>query len=92
MRWRSASVLALAFAGACAPRGTPVPTVPVVVIRDTAATPRPPAPPRDTVVITPAPAPPVANATPVAVGLIVDTSAVEIGSAGAFTVHTEDGR
>jgi stage II sporulation protein D len=94
MRWRSASVLALAlaFAGACAPRGPRVPTVPVVVIRDTAATVRPPAPPRDTVVLTPAPAPPVANATPVAVGLIVDTSAVEIGSAGAFTVHTEDGR
>jgi stage II sporulation protein D len=91
MRWRSASVLALAFAGACAPRGARVPTVPVVVIRDTAVTNRPPAP-RDTVVITPAPAPPVANATPVAVGLIVDTSAVEIGSAGAFTVHTEDGR
>lgn len=93
MRWRSASVLALAFAGACAPRGARVPTVPVVVIRDTTVTNRPP---RDTVVIPPVqPSPPdapVVNATPVAVGLIVDTSAVEIGSAGDFSVHAEDGR
>jgi stage II sporulation protein D len=95
MQWRSASVLALAFAGACAPRGARVPTVPVVVIRDTTVTNRPPAP-RDTVVLTPAqpaqPAGPVVNATAVSVGLVVDTTAVEIGSAGAFTVHTEDGR
>jgi stage II sporulation protein D len=93
MPWRSLSVLALAFAGACAPRGARVPTVPVVVIRDTVVTNRPPAP-RDTVVLTPTQPsrPPVANATPVSVGLIIDTSTVEIGSAGAFTVHTEDGR
>ncbi|HYW11073.1 MAG TPA: SpoIID/LytB domain-containing protein [Longimicrobium sp.] len=95
MPWRSLSVLALAFAGACAPRGARVPTVPVVVIRDTTVTNRPPAP-RDTVVLTPTqparPAGPVANATPVSVGLIIDTSTVEIGSAGEFTVHTEDGR
>ncbi len=91
MRWRSVSVLALAFAGACAPRGARVPTVPVVVIRDTTVTNRPPAP-RDTVVLAPAPSRPVANATPVSVGLIIDTSTVEIGSAGDFTVHTEDGR
>jgi stage II sporulation protein D len=96
MQWRSAAALALAFAGACAPRGARVPTVPVVVIRDTAADPRPA--PRDTVVIAPtqptrpAPSGPVANATPVNVGLIVDTSAVEITSAGSFTVHSEDGR
>jgi stage II sporulation protein D len=95
MRFRSVSVLALAFAGACAPRGARVPTVPVVVIRDSTVTSRPPAP-RDTVVLTPtqpsAPSGPVANATPVSVGLIVDTSAVEIASDGDFTVHTEDGR
>jgi stage II sporulation protein D len=97
MRWRSLAALALAAAGACAPRGARVPTVPVVVIRDTTVGNRPPAP-RDTVVIAPAqpaqPAPmaPVANATPVSVGLVVDTSRVEITSAGAFTVHTEDGR
>lgn len=93
MRWRSASVLALAVAGACAPRGARVPTVPVVVIRDTTITNRPA--PRDTVVIAPAPpaAPrPASNATAVSVGLIVDTNAVEIGSAGEFTVHMEDGR
>ncbi|HST61501.1 MAG TPA: SpoIID/LytB domain-containing protein [Longimicrobium sp.] len=93
MPWRRLSVLALVFAGACAPRGTRVPTVPVVVIRDTTVTNRPPAP-RDTVVLTPAQPsrPPVANATPVSVGLIIDTSTVEIGSAGDFSVHTEDGR
>jgi stage II sporulation protein D len=95
MPWRSVSVLALAFAGACAPRGARVPTVPVVVIRDTMVTNRPPAP-RDTVVLAPTqpsrPSGPVANATPVSVGLIIDTSTVEIGSAGDFTVHTEDGR
>jgi stage II sporulation protein D len=92
MQWRSASVLALAFAGACAPRGARVPTVPVVVIRDSTVTNRPP-PPRDTVVIAPTqPAGPVVNATAVSVGLVVDTSGVEIGSAGEFTVHTEDGR
>ena len=72
MRWRSLAALALAAAGACAPRGARVPTVPVVVIRDTTVTNRPPAP-RDTVVIAPtqpaqpaqpAPMAPVANATP----------------------------
>lgn len=98
MRWRSLAALALAAAGACAPRGARIPTVPVVVIRDTAA--RPPTP-RDTVVIAPTPpapppAPPVIapnpDATPVSVGLIVDTSAVEVTSTGDFTVHTEDGR
>jgi hypothetical protein len=83
MQWRSASVLALAFAGACAPRGARVPTVPVVVIRDSTVTNRPP-PPRDTVVIAPTqPAGPVVNATAVSVGLVVDTSGVEIGSAAA---------
>ena len=93
MRWRSLAALALAAAGACAPRGSRLPTVPVVVIGDTAR----PAP-RDTVVIGPTqpaqpadPAPPV-NATPVSVGLVIDTSAVEITSGGAFTVHLEDGR
>ncbi|HEX5871549.1 MAG TPA: hypothetical protein VFY65_14080, partial [Longimicrobium sp.] len=95
-RWRSAAAaLALLAPAACAPRGTRVPTVPVVVIGDTAR----PAP-RDTVVIAPTPPPPaqpvdvapVANATAVRVGLIVDTSTVEITSAGDFTVHTEDGR
>ncbi|HEX2208118.1 MAG TPA: SpoIID/LytB domain-containing protein [Longimicrobium sp.] len=92
--WRSAAaLLALLAPAACAPRGARVPTVPVVVIGDTA---RPG--PRDTVVIAPAqptgPADvaPVANATPVRVGLIVDTSAVEITSAGGFVVQTEDGR
>ena len=96
-RWRSLAALALAASGACAPRGARVPTVPVVVIRDTTVTNRPPAP-RDTVVVAPTqPAQPaypgpVANATPVAVGLVVDTSRVEITSAGDFTVHTEDGR
>jgi stage II sporulation protein D len=94
--WRSAAaVLALLAPAACAPRGTRVPTVPVVVIGDTAR------PPRDTVVIAPPaqpvpPAPvdvaPVANATAVRVGLIVDTSAVDVTSPGAFTVLTEDGR
>jgi stage II sporulation protein D len=92
-RWRSAAaVLALLAPAACAPRGARVPTVPVVVIRDTVAT-RPP--PRDTVVITPTQPtnpPPAANATAVRVGLIVDTSAVEVTSTGDFTVHTEDGR
>ncbi|HEX6910276.1 MAG TPA: SpoIID/LytB domain-containing protein [Longimicrobium sp.] len=93
MRWRSLAALALAAAGACAPRGSRVPTVPVVVIRDTAVTNRPPAP-RDTVVITPQPAgpAPVANATPVSVGLVVDTNRVEITAPGDFTVHAEDGR
>jgi stage II sporulation protein D len=95
-RWRSAAaVLALLAPAACAPRGTRIPTVPVVVIGDTAR----PAP-RDTVVIAPTPpAPPAApvdavpaNATAVRVGLIVDTSTVEITSAGDFTVHMEDGR
>jgi stage II sporulation protein D len=96
--WRSAAAaLALLAPAACAPRGTRVPTVPVVVIGDTAR----PAP-RDTVVFTPTPPPaqpaipadvaPVANATAVRVGLIVDTSTVEITSAGDFTVHMEDGR
>jgi len=96
-RWRSAAAaLALLAPAACAPRGARIPTVPVVVIGDTAR----PAP-RDTVVITPAqpaqPAQPVdvapvANATAVRVGLIVDTSAVEVASAGPFVVQTEDGR
>jgi stage II sporulation protein D len=94
MRWRSAAALVLAFAGACAPRGSRIPTVPVVVIRDTVTTNRPPAP-RDTVVIGPTqpsqPAPAV-NATPVSVGLVVDTNAVEITSAGDFTVQTEAGQ
>jgi stage II sporulation protein D len=97
MQWRSAAVLALALAGACAPRGARVPTVPVVVIRDTAVTNRPPAP-RDTVVMGPAqpaqpaaPAP-VANATPVSVGLVVDTNRVEVTAPGDFSVHAEDGR
>jgi stage II sporulation protein D len=94
--WRSAAaLLALLAPAACAPRGSRVPTVPVVVIGDTA---RPG--PRDTVVITPAeparPAPvdvaPVANATAVRVGLIVDTSTVDVTSAGDFVVQTEDGR
>jgi stage II sporulation protein D len=91
--WRSAAALALLAPAACTPRPR-VPTVPVVVIAPDSA-PRPT--PRDTVVITPPPPPPpapvepVANATPVAVGLIVDTSAVEVTSAGDFTVHTEDG-
>ena len=93
MRWRSAAVLALAAAGACAPRGSRLPTVPVVVVGDTGR-----AAPRDTVVIGPTqpaqpadPGPPV-NATPVSVGLIVDTSRVEIAATGDFTLHTEDGR
>lgn len=94
--WRSAAaLLALLAPAACAPRGPRVPTVPVVVVVDTAR----PAP-RDTVTITPAqpvpppvqPVPPAANATPVRVGLIVDTSAVDVTSAGAFVVQTEDGR
>ncbi|HEX6041520.1 SpoIID/LytB domain-containing protein [Longimicrobium sp.] len=93
---RSLAALALALAGACAPRGARVPTVPVVVIRDTVVTNRPPATPRDTMVIGPSqpsrPAGPAANATPVSVGLIIDTSRVEITSAGDFTVHMEDGR
>ncbi|HYR07101.1 MAG TPA: SpoIID/LytB domain-containing protein [Longimicrobium sp.] len=95
--WRSAAAaLALLAPAACAPRGTRIPTVPVVVIGDTAR------PPRDTVVIAPTPPPappaqpvdvaPVANATAVRVGLIVDTSAVSVTSAGDFTVQTEDGR
>jgi stage II sporulation protein D len=93
--WRSAAaVLALLAPAACAPRATRVPTVPVVVIGDTAR------PPRDTVVIAPPAQPvppppvdvaPVANATAVRVGLIVDTSAVEIGSSGDFTVSMERG-
>jgi stage II sporulation protein D len=91
--WRSAAAaLALLAPAACAPRGARVPTVPVVVIRDT-TTDRPP--PRDTVVITPPPPGPVTptvNATPVRVGLIVDTSVVEITSAGPLVVQTEDGR
>ncbi len=94
MPWRSLAALALAALGACAPRGARVPTVPVVVIRDTTVTSRPPAP-RDTVVIgptQPAGPAPVANATPVSVGLVVDTNRVEITSSGDFTVHTEDGR
>jgi stage II sporulation protein D len=83
----AAAALALLAAGACAPREPPVYRVPVVVIGDTAR----PAP-RDTVVIgAPAPAPARA-APPVAVGLVVDTATVEIGSAGAFVVATEDGR
>jgi stage II sporulation protein D len=96
-RWRSAAaVLALLAPAACAPRAARVPTVPVVVIGDTAR----PAP-RDTVVVAPAqpaqPAAPadvapVANATAVRVGLIVDTSTVEVTSAGPFIVQTEDGR
>jgi len=95
MRWRSAAALALAFAGACAPRGSRIPTVPVVVIRDTTVTNRPA--PRDTVVIgptRPSPADPgvPAGAMPVSVGLVIDTSAVEVTSAGEFTVHLEDGR
>jgi stage II sporulation protein D len=97
MRWRSLAALAFAGAGACAPRGAHVPTVPVVVIRDSTVTNRPP--PRDTVVIGPTqpaqpaePAGPAPNAMPVSVGLIVDTSAVEITSAGDFAVLTEDGR
>lgn len=94
MRWRSAAVLALGFAGACAPRGSRVPTVPVVVIRDTVTTNRPPAP-RDTVVIGPTqpsqPSQPAMNATPVSVGLVVDTQSVEIASAGDFTLYTEQG-
>jgi stage II sporulation protein D len=95
--WRSAAAaLALLAPAACAPRGPRVPTVPVVVIGDTAR----PAP-RDTVVIAPTPpaqpaipadVAPVANATAVRVGLIVDTSTVEITSSGDFTVHMEDGR
>jgi stage II sporulation protein D len=93
MRWRSLAALALAVSGACAPRSR-IPTVPVVVIRDTVISNRPPAP-RDTVVIPPAqpvdPGP-VANATPVRVGLVVDTSTVAITSAGDFTVHLDDGR
>jgi stage II sporulation protein D len=95
MRWRSLAALALAAAGACAPRGARIPTVPVVVIGDTGAA-RPA--PRDTVVLGPtqpsAPADPAPNpnATPVSVGLIVDTSTVEVTSTGDFTVHTEDGR
>lgn len=95
--WRSAAaVLALLAPAACAPRPSRVPTVPVVVIGDTAR------PPRDTVVIAPPPAQPVppppvdvapvANATSVRVGLIVDTSTVDVTSPGAFTVLTEDGR
>ncbi len=96
-RWRSAAALALLAPAACTPRPR-VPTVPVVVIAPDSA----PAPaPRDTVLIVPpapppppppAPVEPVANATPVAVGLIVDTSTVEVTSAGDFTVHSEDGR
>jgi stage II sporulation protein D len=94
--WRSAAaVLALLAPAACAPRGARIPTVPVVVIGDTA---RPG--PRDTVVIgptqpaqpQPADVAPVANATAVRVGLIVDTSTVEITSAGDFVVQMEDGR
>jgi stage II sporulation protein D len=91
--WRSAAaLLALALPAACAPRGSRIPTVPVVVIGDTAR------PPRDTVVIAPPPPPPpvdvapVANATAVRVGLIVDTSTVSVTSVGDFTVHTQDGR
>lgn len=98
MRWRSGAALVLAFAGACAPRGSRVPTVPVVVIRDTVTTNRPPAP-RDTVVIGPTqpsqpaqPAQPAVNATVVSVGLVVDTPRVEITSTGDFTLHTEDGQ
>jgi stage II sporulation protein D len=96
-RWRSAAaLLALLAPAACAPRGTRVPTVPVVVVGDTAR----PAP-RDTVVVRPAEpvqptqpvdVAPVANATAVRVGLIVDTSAVDVASAGPFIVQTEDGR
>ncbi len=48
-RWRSAAaLLALLAPAACAPRGAHVPTVPVVVIGDTARQ-----GPRDTVVIGP---------------------------------------
>lgn len=88
---RSLAVLALALAGACAPRGARVPTVPVVVIRDTTITNRPPAP-RDTVVIGPTQPAPAGNATAVSVGLVIDTNRVEVTSAGDFTVHAEDGR
>ena len=90
-RWRSAAaLLALLAPAACTPR-QPVPRVPVVVVApDTAARPAP----RDTVAIAPPPAPsaPVANATPVSVGLVVDTQRVEITSAGPFSVLTEQGR
>ena len=85
---RSASglaALAALAAGACAPR-QPVYTVPVVIIGDTARA------PRDTVVIgAPAPAP-ARGAPAVAVGLVVDTGTVEIGSAVPFAISTEDGR
>jgi stage II sporulation protein D len=92
MRWprraaRALVALATLAAAACQPRH-PVYTVPVVVIGDTAR----PAP-RDTVVIAPPVAPPPGGAAPaVAVGLVVDTGAVEIGSAGRFVVVAADGR
>lgn len=82
----AAAALALLAAGACAPR-QPVYNVPVVVIGDTGR-----AAPRDTVVIGDPPPAPVAAAPPVAVGLVVDTGTVEIGSAGAFVVADEGGR
>lgn len=97
LRWRKlAGALALAVLGACAPRGPRVPTVPVVVIRDTVTTPT--RPPRDTVAI---PATPTADtaafpesllAPRVRVGLVVDTARIEITSAGAFSVLTDAGQ
>ena len=94
-RWRNvAGAAALAALGACAPRGPRVPTVPVVVIRDTAASPAP----RDTVRVPARPGvdtaafPEALLAPRVRVGLVLDTSRVEITSSGAFTVLTEAGR
>jgi stage II sporulation protein D len=82
----AAALVVVVALGACTPR-QPIYNVPVVVIGDTGR-----AAPRDTVVIgTPAPAP-VGAAPAVAVGLVVDTGRVEIGSAGAFVVASEDGR
>ncbi|HZG43848.1 MAG TPA: hypothetical protein VEY93_12855, partial [Longimicrobium sp.] len=96
-RWRKlGGALALAALGACAPRGPRVPTVPVVVIRDTSATTT--RPPRDTVVVPATPTvdtaafPEALLAPTVRVGLVVDTSRVEITSAGAFSVRTEGGQ
>jgi stage II sporulation protein D len=93
-RWRSLAGAAALALGACTPR-PPIPTIPVVVVPDTADT-RPAEP------ATPAPRPPAVPDTaafpeallapPVRVGLVVDTQRVEVGSAGAFTIATQDGR
>lgn len=92
-RWRSLAGAAALALGACTPRPA-IPTVPVVVIRDTLtlpATPPPTTPSRPAVPDTAA-FPEALLAPAVRVGLVVDSQRVEVGSTDAFTVLTQDGR